>query len=294
MTLALSSLGHALGTQATGVDLSRPVSDADRDALVAAFDSTSVLCVREQCLSPEQLLTVARWFGEPEEQVNKHLRLPDFPQVGVLSSETKDLHGTGKRVIQGTTWHTDHSFTARPPKATMLYALEIPATGGNTSFSNMRAAYEALDADRKQRIDALQAVHSYESRRSPRKMLVRTQSEKKETPDVTHPLVRWHEPTRSGALYLSTTRLDRIVGLSDAESDSLVDELLAHATQDRFVYHHEWRVGDLLVWDNRCLMHHANADYPLDATRRMHRILVEGEIPVGLPDQPGSGERTAA
>ncbi|MBL4721132.1 MAG: TauD/TfdA family dioxygenase [Alphaproteobacteria bacterium] len=111
-------------------------------------------------------------------------------------------------------------------------------------------------------------------------MLTRTAEEKTESMEVSHPLVRVHPPTGDRALYLSSTRLDHIEGVDLAESDVLVDELFEHSIQDKFVYHHEWRVGDMLIWDNRCTMHHANGDYPRDESRLMHRIMIEGETPV--------------
>jgi len=213
------------------------------------------------------------------EQKNKHLNLEGLPEVGILSSEDKDIHGTGKRTIRGQTWHSDHSFTARPPKATILYSIVTPATGGETSFCNTRAAYKALPEATKRRIDGYKAIHSYESSRSPRPMMGRTEEETAETPDVVHPLVRRHPPTGTKALFLSTTRLERIVGLDRAESDALIDELMGHVTQPQFLYDHVWRVGDMVIWDNRCSLHHANANYPLDAKRLLHRILIEGEVP---------------
>ena len=281
MSISIRPLSPVLGTEVTGVDLGAPLDAATAGALKSAFELHPVLCIRGKPLSHERLLATAKLFGTPKKQINEHQHLAGFPEIGVLSSESKDVHGTGERVIQGTTWHTDHSFTARPPAATLLHAMEIPATGGDTSFCNMRAAYEALPEETKREIAGVRAVHRYESSRSPRKMMARTASEKARTPDVTHPLVRIHPPTGKPALYMSTTRLECVEGWPRARSDELVDELLAHATENRFQYHHNWRAGDVLIWDNRCLMHHANGDYPLDATRRMHRVLIEGEIPTG-------------
>jgi taurine dioxygenase len=279
VAIAIQPLGESMGAEVTGLDLTESPDPGTKEALNEAFAEHIVLCIRDQALTPGQLAAAARLFGEPEIQINKRLNFPDLPEVGILSSDDRDALGTGKRVIRGTTWHTDHSFKAVPPKATILYALVVPETGGDTSFCNMRAAYEALPADTKQRIDGLEAVHTYESSRSPNRMLVRSADEIEETPDVAHPLVRKHIPTGRNALYMSTTRLERIIGLDRAESDSLVDALLAHATQPRFLYHHEWRPGDMVIWDNRCSMHHANADYPLEAKRLLHRIILQGEKP---------------
>ena len=279
MAIAIEPLGETMGAAVTGLDLNAELDCGTVEELNDAFAEHIVLCIRGQHLTPGQYVAAARRFGMPEVQINKRLNFPDQPELGVLSSDDRDELGTGKRVIRGTTWHSDHSFKAVPPKATLLYALVVPESGGDTSFCNTRAAYETLPAATRRRIDGLKAVHSYESSRSPNRMLARSEDEVKETPDVVHPLVRKHLPTGRKALYLSTTRLERIVGLDRAESDALVDELLAHATQPRFVYHHKWRPGDMVIWDNRCSMHHANGDYPLEAKRLLHRIILKGETP---------------
>jgi taurine dioxygenase len=278
--MTIEPLSDIMGVEVSDVDLRTPPSAELAQALDAAFEAHAVVCMRSRRLQPEQLLRVAKMFGTPEPQVNKHLMIDGSSRVGVLSSETTDVHGTGKRVINGTTWHTDHSFTAKPPRATLLHAIELPARGGDTSFCNLRAAYDALPQQMRQRIDGLDAVHCYQSSRSPRPMMARTPEEAALTPDVVHPLVRRNPVTGARSLYLSTTRLDRIIGLQRDESDALVDELLTHATQPRFVYHHRWQPGDVVIWDNRCTMHHANADYELCERRLLYRILLEGEIPL--------------
>lgn len=279
MAFDIEPVGETMGAVVTGLDLNAELDSRTAEELNHAFAEHIVLCVRDQDFTPERYVAAARLFGTPEVQINKRLNSESLPEVGILSSEDKDALGTGKRVIRGTTWHSDHSFKAVPPKATLLYAIVVPERGGDTSFCNTRAAYEALPVATRKRIDGLKAVHRYESSRSPKRMLVRSEEEVKETPDVVHPLVRKHLPTGRKALYLSTTRLESIVGLDRAESDALIDELITHATQPRFVYHHKWRPGDLVIWDNRCSMHHANDDYPLEAKRLLHRIILQGEPP---------------
>lgn len=279
MSLAIKPLSAQMGAEVTGVDLGSSLDASTVAALNAALDRHVVLCVRGQQLSPAQLVGAARAFGEPVAQVNDHLNFPELPAIGVLSSEDRDVLGGGERVIRGTTWHTDHSFSARPPRATILYALVVPGHGGETSFCNTRAAYAALPAAMRARLEGLRAVHSYESSRSPRRMMVRSATEVSATPDVVHPLVRTHPATGTKALYLSTTRLERIEDMDRAGSDALVDELIAHATQPCFCYDHHWQVGDLVIWDNTCSMHHANANYSSDEKRLLHRIIIAGEQP---------------
>jgi taurine dioxygenase len=276
MTLAITSVGESLGAVATGVDMRAPEAD-DAATLMAALDEHIVLCIREQNLSPPEFLAAAALLGRPIPQINGYNTLPDHPEIGIISTDITDVHGSGEARIQGLTWHTDHSFIASPPRATILYGIDIPGTGGDTSFCDMRAAYAALPAEVKARIDDLNAVHCYQSSRSAVPMLTRTDEEAAKTPDVVHPLVLSHPRTGAKALYMSTTRLERIEGMARAESDALIDELFAHATQPCYQYHHKWRAGDMVIWDNLCSMHHANGGLPTGAKRYLHRALLANE-----------------
>jgi taurine dioxygenase len=278
MPVTITPLSDVMAAEATGVDLRQPLDGDTVGALTKALGKHAVLCIRDQALDPGQFVAAASMFGEPVRQVNRYSRFPEFPEIGILTGDGKD--DEGKRRINGATWHTDHSFTKQPPMGTILYAVDIPDKGGETSFCDMRAAYQSLDEDMKTRIEGLQAVHAYESSRSPRRMATRTDEEVSEAPDVAHPLVRKNSRTGERALYMSTTRLDHIVDMDREDSNALVDELLAHATQPKFLYDHEWSPGDMLIWDNRCTMHHANGNYPIEVTRLMHRIMIEGEVPV--------------
>ncbi|MBL4721133.1 MAG: TauD/TfdA family dioxygenase [Alphaproteobacteria bacterium] len=168
MPLTITPLSKVMAAEATGVDLRQPLDQQALGALTAALAKHAVLCIRDQSLDPGEYVAAATLFGPPVRQVNRHSRFPEFPEIGILSSEVTDVLGAGERVVSGATWHTDHSFTKKPPMGTILYALVIPSKGGATSFCDMRAAYASLDADMKQRIDGLRAVHAYQSRRSPR------------------------------------------------------------------------------------------------------------------------------
>lgn len=279
MSFTIRPTGQALGAMVSGIDLGAEQSSETVAELNAALHAHVVLCFRDQDFTPMAFRDAARLFGEPVTQVNKHLDMADFSEIGFVSTENADIHGDGRAVIMGTTWHTDHSFTAVPPKATILYGVTIPESGGDTSFCDMRAAYASLPDALRARVDGLKAVHCYESHRSPRKMMKRTAAEIAATPEVIHPLARTYTPTGEKALYLSTTRLDRILGMDSEESDALLDELMTYADRPEFHYHHRWRVGDMVIWDNRCSMHHANADYG-DAKRVLQRIMIEGELPI--------------
>lgn len=144
----------------------------------------------------------------------------------------------------------------------------------------MYAAHDALDAETRRRLDGLRVVHRYDSSRKANRVNTRTAAEVALTPDVDHPIVRTHPETGRKALYLNPNRMEQVVGMERAESDRLLDALIAHATEPRFQYRHKWSPGDILIWDNRCTMHKANADYPEGSRREMHRIILEGTRPV--------------
>jgi taurine dioxygenase len=280
MTLALEKLGETLGIAAMGADLNRPLDGATADALHRALLENLVLCVRGQSLTPAAYLEAMRGFGRPLPQVRIASRHPEIPEIMILSSEDRDEMGDGKRLVVGAHWHSDDSYKPVPCSLTMLYGLAVPETGGDTQFTNMCRAYDDLAPEMKQRIAGLQVVHKYDSPRKGTAVATLRADEAAQLPDVVHPLVRRHPETRRQALYMNPNRMSHILGLERAESDRLLDELTRHAIEPRYQYRHKWRPGDIVIWDNRCTMHKANADYPAGAKRLMHRIIVEGTVPV--------------
>lgn len=281
--MELNKLSEVMGAEAVGVDLRDEIGNADRQALNDALHRHTVLCIRDQHFAGEGeefAAATGKVFGElvPQENMEKVDGKP--PVVTAITSEDYDTLGTGKRITRAVTWHTDHSFDEVPPIATALYATEVPTRGGATSFCDMRKAYRALPDAMKQRIDGLQGVHKYYSDRNPKKVPSIKLSDEEEVRakfnGVPQPLVRTYVPTGEKALYLSTTRLESIVGMDRAESDPLLDDLMAHADQPEFHYHHQWRIGDLVIWDNRCSMHHANGDFPAEDRRILYRVMVGG------------------
>jgi len=280
MTLSLTKLGTSAGIAAEGIELDRNLDVRTTEELHRALLQNLVLCIRSQALSPQAYLEAMRRFGTPLMQTRAGSRLPERPEIMILSSEDRDDLGDGKRIVVGAHWHSDDSYKAVPCSLTMLYGVTVPPTGGDTQFTNMYAAYDDLRAAMRERIAPLRVVHKYDSPRKGTRVAKLSAEEQRDVPDVTHPLVRTHPETGRKALYMNPNRMDRIVGWERAESDRLLDELIAHATQERFQYRHRWRQGDVLIWDNRCTMHKANADYPEDAKRFMLRIIVEGTVPV--------------
>jgi len=280
MPLTLTKLGPALGIAAEGLDLRQPLDAGNAEALRRALLDNLVLCIRGQNLTPPAYLEAMRAFGTPMTQTRIASRHGEIPEITVLSSEDRDELGDGKRIVVGAHWHSDDSYKRVPCSLTLLYGAEVPPTGGDTQFTNMYAAYDDLSPAMKERIASLKVVHRYDSSRKGTRVATLRPDESAELPDAIHPIVRTHPETGRKALYLNPNRMERIVGLERAESDRLLDELTTHATQPRYQYRHKWRQGDILIWDNRCTMHKANADYPEGSRRFMHRIIVEGTVPV--------------
>jgi taurine dioxygenase len=269
--------GHT-GAEVSGLDLSRPVNDRTRQALRAAFVDHHVLAIRGQDLSPDALLQAVALFGEIFPQHNSRFALPDCPQIHYLSNQ--DRFPDGRRYIPGEGWHTDHSNDARPPMATVLHAVKLPSRGGDTQFANMAAAHDALPDPTKARIARLTAIHVYQSSHSSRKLMSLSEANRERVPNaVLHPLVRTHPESGRKSIYINPIRIEGLLGLDHREALPLLGELLEHATQARFQYRHVWQAGDLVIWDNRCLLHKANGDYDMNEVRYLYRVMLKGDVP---------------
>jgi taurine dioxygenase len=272
-------LSEHTGAEVRGLDLTQPVDEATRQRLNQAFTQHSVLVIRDQHLSPAQMLEAVQLFGEVFPQHNTRFALPECPLIHYISNQ--DSFPDGKRYIPGEGWHTDHSNDVRPPKATVLHAVALPEHGGDTQYANMAAAYDALPSAMQQRLAGLQGIHVYQSSHSARKLMSLSAENKERVPNaVLHPIVRTHPETGRKAIYINPIRIEGILGLDHREALPLLDELLDHATQPRFQYRHQWRAGDLVMWDNRCLLHKANGDYDMGQLRRLYRVMLKGSVPV--------------
>jgi taurine dioxygenase len=273
----IAPLSAHTGAEVLGVDLTRPVDAALRARLNRAFVEHSVLVIRDQHLSPQQVLAAVQLFGEVLPQHNTKFALPECPQIHYVSNQ--DFYPDGKRYIPGEGYHTDHSNAVEPPKATVLHAVKLPDRGGDTQYVNMHRAYDALPDAMKRRIDGMRALHVYQSRFSERKLMALPETAR--VPDgVWHPLVRTHPESGRRSIYLNPIRTEAIDGMAEADALALLDDLLAHATQPQFEYRHQWRQGDMVMWDNRCLLHKANGDYDMDQVRYLYRIMLKGDAPV--------------
>jgi len=279
MSFQTEKLGGHMAAAVSGLDLNRLPDAATQAALTGVLHDNLVLCIRGQKLAPPAFRDAMAQFGVP--MLRKQLeRTPECAEVNIISSEDRDTLGDGRKIVNGANWHTDDSFMRAPCSLTMLYGVIVPSRGGDTQFTNMYAAYDDLAAETKARIEGLKVIHKYESSRKTNRVAKRPDTEMAAMPEATHPLVRTHPETRRKALYLNANRMEQVVGLGRAESDELLDALIAHAIQPKYQYRHVWRQGDIVIWDNRCTMHKANADYPAGARRLMHRIIIEGTVPV--------------
>ena len=275
--MKITPLSKVMGAEVTGVDLNEPLSAAQRDQLYQAFLDHLLLCVRGQTFADVgAFLNAARHFGEPKIQHMESFRFDDYPEAGVVSSEDRDIND-GKRIIRGTMFHTDESFIAQPPKATILYAIDVPSRGGDTRFVDMRRAYDALTDETKAEIGELTAIHYYGKKRAGRKVPSLTEEQMRDTPPVPHPVVRTHDETGAKALYVHETMTDYVADMDPAASEALLRRLYDHSTQNPdFQYRHQWRNGDFVIWDDRATLHAATADYADNEKRLLYRTMLKG------------------
>jgi len=274
--LTVKPLNDVVGAEISGLDLRETVSPEVCQTLNDLFAEHAVLVFRDQPLTPTQFMHAAEIFGDLMDQQIKKFVLPGFPLVGVNS--TRDLpRKNGKLQVRGENYHTDHSNSLRPPKATSLLAVQIPSYGGDTQFVDVRRAWADLPADLKDEIAALRSRHVHESSRSPRAFAKLSPEEMALIPNVEQPLVIRHPVSGVPALYLNTGRMEGIEGMEPDAAYALIDRLYTHATHPRYEYRHRWAVGDFVIWDNRSVMHQANADYDPEEFRYLYRVMLKGD-----------------
>lgn len=277
---SVNSISDIGGVEITGVDLSKPLDAGMKDAIMRAFNEFQILVFRDQNLTKDQQHAFTLNFGELEHHVG---RLPNGEPYPIVHTVTNlDANGNPSKNVKSRGnyyWHTDKSYHAVPSLLTMLHAVEIPPEGGDTQFANMYLAYDTLPDEMKDRIAAYKLEHSWEASRRNVGAEPPSEEQKRERPPVVHPLVRTHPETGRKLLYFGH-HVSHILGIPADESKSLLEELEEHATQPAFVYTHKWKVGDLAMWDNRCLMHRAADNYDMGQHRRLlHRTVVIGTVP---------------
>jgi taurine dioxygenase len=277
-SFTITPLTNHTGAEVIGLDFTQPIDIETRVTLNRAFAERHVLVMRDQHFTPEQFKAAAQLFGELQPHDKRERHVAGHPDVEYISN---DEIVDGKRIIPGETFHTDHSNHPRPPKATTLFAVELPTSGGDTQYVNMHDAYDDLAEDTKQKIEGLKAVHVYQSKYSPRLLgKISEESRRNLPPPGIHPLVRTHPENGRQALFLNPVRMESIIGMEDKQALALIDELMRHATQKKYEYRHRWRHGDWVLWDNRSVMHQANPDYDMAQRRYLYRLMLKGETPV--------------
>lgn len=275
---------NVIGGEVTDVDLSGALAGDTFEELASFFYERSVVVVRDQSLGPEDLLRFARGFGEPDQLFLKHYALPSHPQILVVSNVVENGKPLGF-ADAGRVWHSDGSYLATPVAVTLFYALEVPREGetalGATQFASARAAYEGLPEATKDRIAGLCAVHEVAGRRRALKSgKAGDRAEEERQPDVVHPLVRTHDRTGRPYLFVARGECTRVLGMEEEAGLALLDELAGAIQRPAYRHVHDWRVGDLLMWDNQAVQHLATFDYEWPRHRRlMHRVTIPEPAP---------------
>ena len=283
--ITVNRLSDELGAEVIGLDLSRLLTDETFALVCDLFHTHQVLVFRDQNLTPAQQVAFTRRLGPLEIHVSRQYTLPEQPEILLLTNEIRD----GKRVSLvdgGSEWHSDLSYLEEPSLGSFLHAIHNPKQGGDTEWQSLYLAYDSLPGAAKDRIEGLRAVHQFDQGRNPRMAPVDTKFRdklsddvKSRTPDVTHPVVRTHPATGRKALFVSPRFTIGIADMDEAEGQALLDELFAHLDEPALVYHHKWRDGDAVLWDNRCLNHKACGGVVWPDLRRMHRATVKGDRP---------------
>jgi taurine dioxygenase len=280
MQVEIIPTGAVLGAEIRGVDLSRPLDDATFAAIEDAYDNHGVIYFRDQHLTPPRQVAFTKRFGEIEFNIfGERWSVPGSPEIVVVSNITEDNRPVGIRRA-GENWHSDMCYSARPPRGTMLYAIEIPVLDGlvlgDTEFASAQAAYQALPDSIRERIDGRQAVFDFTGRK---RAFPPSPSEIERNPPVRHPIVRTHPRTGRKCLYVMRDDCTGIDGMEQPEAEAMIAALADHIVKPAFIYRHQWRPGDLLMWDNCTVQHRAVQDYDLPQRRLMHRTTMGGSVP---------------
>ncbi|MDF3075955.1 MAG: alpha-ketoglutarate-dependent 2,4-dichlorophenoxyacetate dioxygenase [Alphaproteobacteria bacterium] len=281
MAITVAPITETFAAEIGDIDLSRPLSAEDAEAVKQAFWTYSVLIFPEQKLEAEQHLEFARLFGPLESSIMLYGDAPvrTRPEIADVSNlnHKSEIWGKESRLrlfqLGNRLWHTDSSFKRLPALCSLLYARSIPPVGGHTEFADQRAGYDALPEAMKRKLEGLVAEHCIAYSRARLGFTQLNDAEKTNLPPVPQMLVRTIPQNGRKSLYVAA-HAGRIRGMEDEAGKALIDELIAHATQRQFVYTHRWRVGDLVMWDNRCTMHRGKDFDDLRYRRDMQRATV--------------------
>lgn len=281
MPIEVVPTGAALGAEIRGVDLAEPIDDVTFAAIERAYDEHGVIFFRGQRITPPQQVAFTRRFGAIEFNIfGERWSVPGSPEIVVVSNITEDGRPIGVRRA-GENWHSDMCYAARPPRGTMLYALEVPELFGlalgDTEFASAAAAWDALPDAIRHRLEGRQAIFDFCGRK---RAFPPTQAEKDRYPPVRHPIARTHARTGRKCLYVMRDDCTGIEGIAPDEAEALIAALADHIVKPAFVYRHQWRQGDVLMWDNCTVQHRAIQDYDMPQRRLMHRTTMGGAVPM--------------
>ena len=276
-------ISGALGAEIHGVDLAEPLDEANFAEIREALHDHLVIFFRDQTITPEQHLAFSRWFGEVETHAYAK-GLPGHPEILPVIKEAED-----RAANFGGIWHSDVSFHEAPPMGQILYALEVPESGGDTIFVNMYRAYDALSDGMKALLDGLKAIHTGERsygasnsqvtlRQDQFSRSMDVQVKEDAADEVAHPVVRTHPETGRKSLFVSAISMQRFEGMTHEESAPLLEFLTLHARRPEFTCRFRWRANSIAFWDNRCTQHYALNDYH-GQRREMHRVTITGDRP---------------
>lgn len=276
MELAINPLSDALGAEITGINLNDP-EEGIIDAIKDAVHEHLVVVIRNQSMTPAQYASAASRFGTMAEQHMSDLMMKDQPRICRLDSSIVPLDENGKpKLIGSGNWHTDHTNFKRPPKYTILYAEKLPRKGGDTGFANMQKAFESLSENEQAKLLQLKTANALVGKPA---HTTDEDMDKYGTPKI-HPFIRTHPATGKKAIYCHPQKVAYIEGMDRETSLDLIADLQARTINSSTMYRHKWQPGDMLICDNRGAMHRAFHDYDHTEGRIMHRILIEGEVPV--------------
>ncbi len=273
MTVSIRRLSHGLGAEISGIDLRAPLSESTYGEIHRTLLEYGIVLFRDQPLTTGQHIAFSRGFGALDTHDNAPQdRHPDYPEVLLITTRPKSDGKPSDTRYTGRVWHSDHSFTLVPALGSLLRAVAVPEVGGNTMFTNMFAAYDALSEGMKKLIANLHGVHT-----TARKIddPARAADMKRRNPPVAQPVVRVHPESGRKALYIGE-KVRHFAGMTAEESRPLIDYLCQHATRPEFVYRHAWRANDLIFWDNRSTMHIALGDFDINELRHMERTTLLG------------------
>ena len=278
--LDLVALTPTMGVEIRGIDLSHDLDTEVFAAIRDAWMTYKVAVFRTQALDSRQLLEFTRRFGPLFVHVRSQFQDLEYKEIMLISNEEQEGRALGALGDGDLSWHSDQAYTARPVWGTLLHALAVPTTGGGTYFCDFESAYEAMPPDLQERVGGCRVGYSIE-----RSGLEVPQVQRAQAPDVSHPLVRRHPYRNLPSLYLSPQHFVEVLGMPQDEGEALFEEVVAWATQPQFLYQHQWRVGDVVMWDNTTTMHRRDA-FPPEQLRKLKRTGFHLPKTLGVPVAP--------